>query len=91
MPSKQGKLTLSFVATDAVSDSDNVSLLKLQRFNRFAFAVGSLWSRFIDWIDQMLPEAWNVEHDDLHHYFLSEIDDPDIVEDNASIISDSFH
>lgn len=60
-----------------------------KRINRFVFAVGSLWRRFIDWLDWMLPEAWNVEHNNRHHYFLSEIDDPDLVEENASIIRDS--
>jgi len=55
-----------------------------KRFNRFFFAVGSLWRRLIDWLDWMLPEAWNVEHNNRHHYFLSEIDDPDLVEENLS-------
>jgi fatty acid desaturase len=30
----------------------------------------------------MLPEAWNVEHNNRHHYCLSELDDPDLVENN---------
>ena len=30
----------------------------------------------------MLPEAWNVEHNNRHHYNLSEIEDPDLVENN---------
>jgi len=60
-----------------------------KRINRFVFAVGTLWRRFIDWLDWMLPEAWNVEHNNRHHYFLSEIDDPDLVEENAGIIRDS--
>jgi len=57
-----------------------------KRIHRFVFAVGSLWRRLIDWLDWMLPEAWNVEHNNRHHYFLSEIDDPDLVEENASVI-----
>jgi len=60
-----------------------------KRFNRFIFAVGSLWRRFIDWLDWMLPEAWNVEHNNRHHYFLSEIDDPDLVEENLSVLRES--
>jgi len=40
-------------------------------------------------MDWMLPEAWNVEHNNRHHYFLSEIDDPDLVEENASGIRDA--
>jgi len=30
----------------------------------------------------MMPEAWNVEHNNRHHYCLSEIEDPDLVENN---------
>ena len=29
-----------------------------------------------------MPEAWNVEHNNRHHYCLSELDDPDLVEEN---------
>jgi fatty acid desaturase len=32
----------------------------------------------------MMPEAWNVEHNNRHHYCLSEIEDPDLVENNLS-------
>jgi fatty acid desaturase len=39
-----------------------------------------------DWLDWMLPEAWNVEHNNRHHYNLSEIDDPDLVEANLSFL-----
>jgi len=52
------------------------------RWNRFKFGVGSLWRRVCDWLDWMMPEAWNVEHNNRHHYCLSEIDDPDLVEEN---------
>jgi fatty acid desaturase len=30
----------------------------------------------------MMPEAWNVEHNNRHHYCLSEIEHPDLVENN---------
>lgn len=56
------------------------------RFNRFKFALGSTWNRFCDWLDWMLPEAWNVEHNNRHHYCLSELDDPDFVEENMSTL-----
>eukprot|EP00521_Asterionellopsis_glacialis_P005245 CAMPEP_0195269808 /NCGR_PEP_ID=MMETSP0706-20130129/13981_1 /TAXON_ID=33640 /ORGANISM="Asterionellopsis glacialis, Strain CCMP134" /LENGTH=361 /DNA_ID=CAMNT_0040324971 /DNA_START=91 /DNA_END=1172 /DNA_ORIENTATION=- len=49
------------------------------RWNRFKFAVGSIWRRICDWLDWMMPEAWNVEHNNRHHYNLSEIHDPDLV------------
>lgn len=34
----------------------------------------------------MMPEAWNVEHNNRHHYNLSEIHDPDLVEQNLQIV-----
>ena len=34
----------------------------------------------------MLPEAWNVEHNNLHHYRLSESGDPDLVERNLELM-----
>jgi len=52
------------------------------RWNRFKFAIGSKWRRVADWLDWMMPEAWNVEHNNRHHYNLSEIHDPDLVENN---------
>lgn len=53
------------------------------RWNRFKFAIGTFWRRLCDWFDWMMPEAWNVEHNNRHHYNLSEIEDPDLVENNA--------
>ena len=37
-------------------------------------------------MDWMLVEAWNVEHNQLHHYHLGEIDDPDLVEHNLAFL-----
>jgi len=54
------------------------------RWNRFKFAVGGTWNRMCDWFDWMMPEAWNVEHNNRHHYCLSEIEDPDLVENNLA-------
>ena len=34
----------------------------------------------------MLVEAWNVEHNQLHHYHLGEIEDPDLVEHNLAFL-----
>jgi fatty acid desaturase len=59
---------------------------KSGRFNRFKFAVGSVWRRFLDWFDWMLPEAWNVEHNNMHHYHLGEDSDPDLVERNLAYL-----
>ena len=38
--------------------------------------------RYLDWFEWMLPEAWDKEHNDLHHYNLGEKADPDQVEFN---------
>ena len=51
-------------------------------YNRYSFGVGSLYRRCVDWLDWMLVEAWNVEHNHLHHYCLGEEKDPDLVEMN---------
>jgi len=52
------------------------------RFHRKTFAVGSLLKRCTDWLDWMTPSAWDVEHNELHHYNLGEERDPDLVERN---------
>jgi len=59
------------------------------RFNRFKFGLGSLFCRMRDWLDWMVPEAWNVEHNNRHHYCLSELDDPDLVENNLAEIREA--
>lgn len=61
----------------------------LNRWSRFKFALGSLWRRWNDWFDWMMPEAWNVEHNNRHHYNLGEITDPDLVENNLSNLRSS--
>eukprot|EP00536_Pseudo-nitzschia_multiseries_P016342 jgi/Psemu1/263574/estExt_Genewise1Plus.C_10800014 len=58
------------------------------RWSRFKFGVGTLWRRFNDWFDWMMPEAWNVEHNTRHHYNLSEVHDPDLVEENLKALRD---
>merc|ERR1719182_318486 len=62
---------------------------KTGKYNRFKFAFGSIWRRAIDWFDWMLPEAWDVEHNHLHHYCLGEETDPDLVERNLEDLRDS--
>ena len=58
------------------------------RFTSHGFAVGSLVNRVRDWLDWMLPEAWNVEHNNLHHYRTGEPGDPDLVERNLVTLRD---
>lgn len=55
---------------------------KHARFTSRGFAIGGLVKRMSDWFDWMLPEAWMVEHNKLHHYQLGELGDPDLVERN---------
>ena len=43
----------------------------LPKYRRGTFALGFI-RRFFDWLDWMLPEAWNLEHNKLHHYNLCE-------------------
>eukprot|EP00536_Pseudo-nitzschia_multiseries_P005104 jgi/Psemu1/189846/e_gw1.93.75.1 len=57
------------------------------RFNSRKFALG-LTNRFVDWLDWMQPEAWNVEHNRLHHYNLNEGKDPDLVQRNLGFLRD---
>jgi len=57
-----------------------------KHYNRFEFAIGP-FRRFMDWFDWILPEAWNLEHNNYHHFHLGEtILDPDLIEDNFEII-----
>ena len=37
-------------------------------------------------LDWMLPQAWDVEHNKAHHYYLSEEKDPDLVEHNFELL-----
>lgn len=55
------------------------------RLTSRGFARGS-WRRFMDWIDWMVPSAWEFEHNALHHYHLSEPIDPDFVQKNVSTL-----
>lgn len=58
------------------------------KFQSRRFALG-LVNRFVDWLDWMQPEAWNVEHNRLHHYNLNEGKDPDLVQRNLGFLRDS--
>lgn len=50
------------------------------RYHSKKYAIG--WRRYWDWFDWIKPEAWNYEHNYLHHYFTGEEKDPDLVERN---------
>lgn len=57
------------------------------KWRRGSFATG-MAGRLRDWLDWMMPEAWNLEHNKLHHYQLSEDGDPDVVERNFQAVRD---
>lgn len=52
-----------------------------KRYTSRGFARG--WRRFLDWFDWIDPQAWDKEHNALHHYRLGERFDPDVVEYNT--------
>ena len=58
------------------------------KYNRFIFALGR-YRRFMDWFDWILPEAWNIEHNNRHHYHLGELADPDLPEENMTSLRKS--
>lgn len=54
------------------------------RYTSRVFARG--WRRFIDWFDWLHPEAWDYEHNVLHHYHTGEDADPDLAERHLEFI-----
>lgn len=56
------------------------------KFNSRGFALGTVQRRVVDWLDWMMPEAWNVEHNRQHHYRLNEGADPDLVQRNLEFL-----
>jgi len=50
------------------------------RYTKAGYARGK--NRYIHWLDWIKPEAWEYEHNIMHHYHLGEVDDPDNVEKN---------
>jgi len=59
-----------------------------KRFHRSTFGKGFI-ARAVDWLDWMLPEAWDVEHNNLHHYKLGELGDPDLIERNLTSLREN--
>ncbi|NKQ41703.1 MAG: fatty acid desaturase [Sulfurovum sp.] len=51
-----------------------------EKYTKRYFAKGA--RRFVDWLDWIKPQAWEYEHNIMHHYHLGEADDPDNVEKN---------
>ena len=51
-----------------------------KQYKKSGFSRGK--RRYIDWLDWIKPEAWEYEHNIMHHYHLGEDEDPDNVERN---------
>jgi len=51
-----------------------------EKYTKKVFAKGA--RRYIDWLDWIKPQAWEYEHNIMHHYHLGETEDPDNVEKN---------
>jgi fatty acid desaturase len=51
------------------------------RYTSRGFAAGA--RRYVDWLDWILPEAWHIEHNVLHHYRTGEVEDPDLMTESA--------
>lgn len=58
---------------------DKVPNIPLE-YTKAGFARGK--RRYIDWLDWIKPQAWEYEHNIMHHYHLGEDEDPDQVERN---------
>jgi fatty acid desaturase len=58
-----------------------------KRYTRKGFAKG--WRRMIDWMDWIVPAAWDYEHNKMHHYNLGEDSDPDNIEINMQWLRES--
>jgi fatty acid desaturase len=54
------------------------------RYTSRVFARG--WRRFVDWFDWLDPDAWDHEHNILHHYHTGEESDPDLAERNLEFL-----
>ena len=50
------------------------------KYKKKGYARGT--RRYVDWLDWIKPDAWEYEHNIMHHYHLGEDDDPDNVEKN---------
>lgn len=53
-----------------------------KRFQSIYFAKGH--RRILDWMDWLLPGAWEFEHNILHHYHTGELSDPDYPQKNTA-------
>ena len=52
------------------------------KYHSSRFARG--FRRYIDWFDWMAPDAWELEHVQIHHFYTGETTDPDLIQRNLS-------
>ena len=57
------------------------------RYTSKVFARG--WRRYLDWLDWMEPRSWKHVHNNLHHFYTGETEDPDLVERHVQYIRNS--
>ena len=57
------------------------------KYKKKGYARGT--RRYVDWLDWIKPDAWEYEHNIMHHYHLGEDDDPDNVEKNLQWLINS--
>ena len=57
------------------------------QYTKRGYARGT--NRYFHWLDWIKPEAWEYEHNIMHHYHLGEEDDPDNVERNMQWLINS--
>jgi len=57
------------------------------KYTKAGFARGT--NRYFHWLDWIKPEAWEYEHNIMHHYHLGETEDPDNVEHNMKWLTES--
>ena len=55
-----------------------------KRYTSKHFARG--YRRYVDWFDWLYPEAWDYEHNILHHYHTCEEHDPDLAERHTKFL-----
>lgn len=58
-----------------------------KRYHSSYYAQG--FRRYLDWFDWIQADAWNYEHNYLHHTFTGENKDPDLVENNLDWLANA--
>jgi len=67
------------------------NICNVKNMNKKNFSIGFM-RKIIDWLDWFLTEAWSYEHNHLHHSFLNENKDPDLIINirNKTLLKDRY-